>query len=132
MLAIRRSALAVPLIVAKLATASSGGTAKEDSGKLADILAYVAGGSTGEMAAAAVLQLAESDEGRYGYLVSRSLDYSWGRGNPFALAYRVVSRGHAASSAKLAQWLSINLGNRGAYRAWAAVVADKHAHVDAG
>ncbi len=122
-LAMRRSAVAVPLIVGKL---TSGSTAKADNRKLADVLAYVSGAATGEMAADALLQLAESDEGRYGYLVSRSLDYSWGRANPFALAYRVVSRGHAASRAKLAEWLSINLGNRGAYRAWAAAVADRN------
>ena len=95
-LAMRHSAIAVPLLLEHAENSRSGSTiSKEVVKRIVDILAYIGD----DAAIEAVIHLADSDHARFGYLVSRLLDYSWGRRNPYAVAYRVVARSHAPTLA---------------------------------
>ena len=95
---------------------------KQEILRVADIVAYL-GDSVG---LEAVVHLSDSDNVRFGYLVTRTLDYAWGRGNPYTLAYRIVAKCQYSTLSEVARWVSGTAGQRGAYRAWATAMVGQN------
>jgi hypothetical protein len=126
MLIINRSALALPLIEAKLEEALKSTPQPKDFVDTASEMIAYAGDET---ALREISKLLALDEKRFEPLVGRTLDNAENWRNPFGVVYRGLEIGDETVSRPLAAWAESALASNRMQRAWAEAMLDRYGKV---
>jgi hypothetical protein len=126
MLIINRSALALPLIEAKMEEALKAVPPQTAFVETASEMIAYAGDKTALMEISKLLAL---DENRFGRLVGRTLDNAGNWRNPFNVAYDGLAIGDSAISRRTMQWVESASASNRMQRAWADALLDRYGRV---
>jgi hypothetical protein len=123
MLIINRSAIALPLIEARLEKAlKSTSPPKGFVDTASEMIAYAGD----EQALRAIAKLVHVDEDRFGPLVGRTLDNAGNWRNPFTVAYKGVELGDEGVAHRVTAWVETALASNRMQRAWAEAMLERY------
>lgn len=117
-----RSRLALPELTSRLRSAESLSDAPAKFlHTVTDLIAY----ASDEAALEILLKMAVSNRERFGRYVGRSLDYAYGRGNPYSLAYRAISKAEPEAAIHIIDWVEQNLAAGQSQGDWAEAIVER-------
>lgn len=128
MLVINRSALALPLIEAKMEEALKAVPPQAAFVETASEMIAYAGD---ESALRAVCKLVALDENKFRQLVGRTLDNAGNWRNPFSIVYRGLEIGNEVVSRYVVVWVESALASNGMRRKWAEAMLDRYGKMPA-